>query len=228
MPKILKLCTQKPWRAIKSCLAIGLETPGVWNATPNPHQAGKRACRGGGYPTNFLVCTECFLSVGRVEVLNKFNRKPLRLRRKLVITFRNTHKISRISKCSTNLDSLDCQIKTLSQSASGRKIWVIWFLSCSTQHSEYYITGSFIYTDTDSFLKGLRIYKVPFSRRRRGRSYTISTVKLIFPLWKLVWYIFRAFKVRLERLRRLPFTIPPVSVKPLTNTNLFCTFRLNA
>ena len=35
-------------------------TPWVWNATQNPHQAGTRACRGWGYPTNFLFCTECF------------------------------------------------------------------------------------------------------------------------------------------------------------------------
>ena len=42
------------------------------------------------------------------------------------------------------------------------------------------------YRFTHSFLKGLSIYKVPFSRRRRERSYTISTVKVTFPLWKLV------------------------------------------
>ena len=67
---------------------------------------------------------------------------------------------------------------------------------------------------TRSFLKGLSICKLPF--RAGGAEEAIR-----FPPWK--WFmsghpftgnLFRDLKVRLERLRRFPFMIPPVSVIP--------------
>ena len=68
---------------------------------------------------------------------------------------------------------------------------------------------------TCSFLKGLDICELlPFRAGGAGEA-----IRFLPRKW-------RDHKVRLERLRRFPFTIPTLSVIPLTNPSLFFTFRL--